>query len=60
MKFTEVAQHLGYSRPQQKVMHKIYPKMGLAIFWATFSQTHLVTLAAKLGKSVFVHRSTWQ
>jgi hypothetical protein len=48
-KFKEVAQILCYFLPRHKLWVK-FDKKGWAIFWATFSQTHLVALMPQGGK----------
>jgi hypothetical protein len=44
MKMTEEAKNFGHPAPRVRVMNKFSTKIGWAIFWAIFSQTHLVTL----------------
>jgi hypothetical protein len=44
LKITEVAQMHVLVVPNLSVTYLFWQKMGWATFWATFSQTHLVTL----------------
>jgi hypothetical protein len=44
LKITEVAQMYALLFPNESVMKLFWQKTGWATFWATFSQTHLVTL----------------
>jgi hypothetical protein len=46
LKITEVANIFEPLFPTVKVLNLFARKMGLATFWATFSQTHRVTLPA--------------
>jgi hypothetical protein len=46
-KITEVAHIIGLLFHTAKVMHDFFQKMDWATFWATFSQTHLVTLVSR-------------
>jgi hypothetical protein len=46
---TEAVQCFWAIFPTDKGMHNFDQKIGCATFWATFSQTHLVTLILCLG-----------
>jgi hypothetical protein len=46
MNITEIASITGQFSPTVKALYLFAQEMDWATFWATFSQTHLVTLAA--------------